>query len=147
MNKSLKIVLIAVGIFVLVSSVFFIITSSISTPVTMNLYMPKDSSTIKYSNYKAKLTLVLLNNENVFGYYGNNIQNGRNMSVSDADKLIKDGITMFSLDSLFVSIKPSKEASYKSTVDILDLMTINNVQKYSMSEMDNTEKELLKIKD
>lgn len=151
MNKHLKLVLIFAGLFILASSIFFIITATTSKPVSINLYMPKDnendSTANKYLNYKSKLTLVLLKNDNLFGYYGENISDGKNVPVSNADQLIKDGIVMYSIDSLYINIKPAKEASYKSTVDILDLMALNSVKNYSMSDVGITEKEFLKIKE
>ncbi len=52
---------------------------------------------------------------------------------------------MFSKDSLVIVIKPANEASYKATVDILDQMTINHIEKYSMTDLNKKEKEFLKI--
>jgi hypothetical protein len=59
--------------------------------------------------------------------------------------MITDGWKIFSKDSLLVMIKPTKEASYKATVDILDLMAINSIKKYSMTDLNKQEKEFLKI--
>lgn len=43
-----------------------------------------------------------------------------------------------------VIIKPDAEATYKNTVDILDEMTINNVKRFAMVKIADTEKELIK---
>jgi hypothetical protein len=59
--------------------------------------------------------------------------------------LIADGWKMFSKDSLVVVIKPSEKATYKATIDILDQMTINHIEKYSMTDINKQEKELLKL--
>ncbi len=49
------------------------------------------------------------------------------------------------LDQDFVVvIKPDEEATYKNTVDILDEMTINDVKRYAMVKISDTEKELIK---
>jgi len=113
----------------------------------MTLVIPKDSekdSVDKYSEVKTKLTLILLKDEKVFGYYGDFMKGGRLVSNSETDKLIEDGWKMFSKDSLVVVIKPAKEASYKSTVYILDQMAINHIEKYSMTDLNKQEKEFLK---
>lgn len=43
-----------------------------------------------------------------------------------------------------VVIKPNAEATYKNTVDILDEMTINNVKRFAIVKISDTEQELLK---
>jgi hypothetical protein len=108
--------------------------------------MPKDSekdNTDKYDSVKTKLTLILLKDDKVFGYYGDFIKGGRSVSNSETDKLIEDGFKMFSKDSLVVVIKPTEEASYKATVDILDKMAINDIKKYSMIDVSKEEKEFI----
>jgi len=110
--------------------------------------MPKDSendTVDKYGNVRTKLTLILLKDDKVYGYYGDLIKSGRSVSNSETDKLIEDGRKMFSKDSLVVVIKPAEEASYKATIDILDKMAINKIEKYSMTDLNKQEKEFLKI--
>lgn len=43
-----------------------------------------------------------------------------------------------------VVIKPTEEATYKNTVDILDEMTINAVKRFAMVKISDTERELVK---
>ena len=148
MKINLRLILLAIAILAIAGIAFFMVTTTQSSPTTLKLYMPKDSEkdTIdKYSNVRTKLTLILLKDDKVFGYYGDLIKGGRSVSANDTDKLIADGFKMFSKDSLVVVIKPSKEASYKATVDILDQMTINHIEKYSMTDPNKQEKEFLKI--
>jgi hypothetical protein len=42
-----------------------------------------------------------------------------------------------------VVIKPNEEATYKNTVDILDEMTINNVRRFAMVKIADSEKQLI----
>ena len=126
---------------------FFMFTATVSSPTTLKLYMPKDSekdSIDQYSKLRTKLTLILLKDDKVFGYYGDFIKDGRSVLISETDKLIEDGWKMFSKDSLVVIIKPTETASYKETVDILDQMTKNHIEKYSMTDLNKQEKEFLK---
>ena len=148
MKIRLVLILLIIGVVAIACVGFFMFTSTLSSPTTMTLYMPKDSETDsgdKYSGVKTKLTLILLKDEKVFGYYGDFINGGRSVSLDETDKLIADGWKMFSKDSMVVVIKPSGKASYKATVDMLDQMTINHIEKYSMADLNKQEKEFLKI--
>ena len=139
--KLLVIIIIAV---VAISAVFFIFTSTISSPTVMKLDIPRDENGVsKYQNSNSKLTLVLLKNDMVFGYFGNDINNGTGLEIKEARKIIAQGVQKFTRDSLIVIIKPSEEATYKNSVDILDEMTINKISRYEMVDLTKEEKEFL----
>ena len=139
--RSLVIILIAV---VVISAVFFIFTSTLSSPTVMELNMPRDENGVSnYQNSNSKLTLVLLKNDMVFGYFGNDINNGTGLEIKEARKIIAQGVQKFTRDSLIVIIKPSKEATYKNSVDVLDEMTINKISRYEMVDLTKEEKEFL----
>ena len=148
MKIRLVLILLIIGVVAMACVGFFMFTSTESSPTTMKFYIPRDSETDsadKFSGVKTKLTLILLKDEKVFGYYGNFINEGRSVSLDETDKLIADGWKMFSKDSLVVVIKPSGKASYKATVDILDKMSKNKIEKYSITDINKKEKEFLKI--
>ena len=150
MKIRLGLILLIIAILAMAWIGFYMFTTTLSSPTTMELYMPKDSekdSADKYSEVKTKLTLILLKDYKVFGYYGDFMKDGRAGSVNEADQLIADGWKMFSKDSLVIVIKPSNTASYQETVDILDKMSINKIEKYSMTDLNKQEKEFLKIAD
>jgi len=150
MRISFRLILLIIAILGIACIGFFMFTATVSSPTTLKLYMPKDSEkdTIdQYNNVRTKLTLILLKDDKVFGYYGDSIKRGRSVSGNDTDKLIADGFKMFSKDSLIVVIKPTKEASYKATVDMLDQMTKNHIEKYSMTDLNKQEKEFLKTEE
>ena len=139
--RSLVIILIAV---VVISAVFFIFTSTLSSPTVMELNMPKDENGISnYQTSNSKLTLVLLKNDMIFGYFGNDIINGSSLEIKEVRKIIAQGVQKFTRDSLIVIIKPSKEATYKNSVDVLDEMTINKISRYEMIDLSKEEKEFL----
>lgn len=46
-------------------------------------------------------------------------------------------------EDFVVVIKPNEEATYKNTVDILDEMTINQVRRFAMVKIADTEKQLI----
>ena len=148
MKIRLGIILLIIGILAIACIGYFMFTSTMSSPTSMTLYLPKDlekDSVDQYSGVKTKLTLILLKDDKVFGYYGDFIKNGRSVPVIEAGELITDGWKMFSKDSLVIVIKPANDASYKATVDILDQMAINQIEKYSMTDLNRQEKEFLKM--
>ena len=142
MKIRLGLILLIIAILAIACIAFFMFTATQSSPTTLKLYMPKDSID-QYSNIRTKLTLILLNGNRVFGYYGDFIKDGRSVLISETDKLIEDGWKMFSKDSLVVVIKPTENASYKETVDMLDQMTINKIEKYTMADLSKEEKEFI----
>ena len=139
--RSLAIIIIAL---VVISTAFFMITTTQSSPTTMKLYMPKDENGVSnYQNSNSKLTLVLLKNDMIFGYFGNDINNGSSLEIKEARNIIDQGVQKFTRDSLIVVIKPSNEATYKNSVDILDEMSINKIIRYEMVDLTENEKEFL----
>ena len=142
-------ILVIIGILAIACVGFFMFTmfTTVSSPTTMKLFMTKDSakdSADQYTGVKTKLTLILLKADKVFGYYGDSLKGGRSVPLDETDKLIADGWQLFSRDSLIVLIKPSEEASYKATVDILDKMSIHKIEKFSMTDLNKQEREFLK---
>ncbi len=141
---------------------FFIFTSTMSTPTTMALNMPKDEKDPEKQNQaKASGALTLMpGKDNVVYYYeGELAPDGSNFKVTNFKGLrevvinkrknvIQYGRSQGYRDSLdrdlVVVIKPTEDATYKNTVDMLDEMTINGVRRYAL--VDIAPAELLYIK-
>jgi hypothetical protein len=148
MKMRLSIILLIIGVLAVAYSGYFKFITTLSSPTNMELFMPRDSekdSVDRFNYTKKKLTLILLKDEKVFGYYGDLINSGKIVSSDKTSELINDGWKMFSKDSLVVIIKPTEKATYKQTVDMLDKMSKNHIEKYSMGDLDKKEKEFLKI--
>jgi len=153
---------------------FFIFTTTMQTPSTMKLNMPKDTKKEEEQN-KAKasgaLTIMLGKDNHVFYYEGELKGDASNFKSSNfkeiRDIIInkrKDVISRYVRDpdceakaqkegkkisdcaeqDFVVIIKPNAEATFKNTVDILDEMTINGVRRYAMIDITATEEELIK---
>jgi biopolymer transport protein ExbD len=132
---------------------FFIFTSTMSSPASMDLFMPKDTEKDEELN-KAKesgaLTIMLGKNDNVFYYEGQLAPDGSNFKSTsfDPEKGIRQVIInkkrTTSADDMVVVIKPTPEATYKNTVDILDEMTINEVKRFALVDVADSELELVK---
>jgi len=131
---------------------FFIFTSTMSTPTTLDLYMPKDTNKDEELN-KAKesgaLTIMLGKDNNVYYYEGQlSVDEASNNFKSTNFKGIRDVIIdkkqRTPAEDLVIVIKPNEEATYKNTVDILDEMTINQVKRFALVDILDIENELIK---
>lgn len=142
---------------------FFIFTTTMSTPATMKLFMPKDEKDdTKKTEIKESgaLTIMLGKNNGIYYYEGFLKEDGSNFK-SSTYKEIRDviinkkkavmengrrlGQPKDTLDKdLVVVIKPNPEATYKNTVDILDEMTINQVHRFALIDITSDENMLIK---
>ncbi|MDB5207958.1 MAG: biopolymer transporter ExbD [Flavisolibacter sp.] len=143
---------------------FFIFTTTMSTPNTTRLIMPKDEKDPeKQTEVKQSgaLTILMAKDNNLYYYEGQMEGDGSNFK-SSTYKEIRDviqkkkkdvmllgrglGYNADSTDKDFVVvIKPNSDATYKNTVDILDEMTINNVQRFALIDITDTEMEAIKL--
>lgn len=153
---------------------FFIFTATMSSPVGMDLNMPKDTNKDEEQT-KAKqsgaLTVMLGKDNNVYYYEGELAPDGSNFKQTTfkgiRDEIIrkrkeviaaytgnaaceekarekgKDPRKSCEDEDFIVVIKPTANATYKNTVDILDEMTINNVRRFAMVKIADTERELV----
>ena len=160
---------------------FFIFTTTMTTPTTLDLNMPKDIKDEK-DQTEAKesgvLTIMLGKADQVYYYEGKlEVAEGKNNFKSTTFKGIRDIIINKKKDVIsrhvhdetckktqdrakdkedpdwekacadrdfIVIIKPSEDATYKNTVDILDEMTINQARTYAMVKILKEEVELIK---
>lgn len=152
---------------------FFIFTSTMSTPSTLALNMPKDEKDPEKQN-EAKasgaLTLILAADNQVYYYEGelapdasnfesSNFKEIRDVIINRKKQVVanhahnsqceeirarNNGDPKSCLDrDLVVVIKPTEEATYKNTVDMLDEMTINVVKRFAIVDVLDVEKELV----
>jgi biopolymer transport protein ExbD len=131
---------------------FFIFTSTMSTPATMDLFMPKDTEKPEEQN-KAKesgaLTVMLSKDNHVYYYEGQLAPDASNFQSTNFDpqngirKVIMNKKRSTSAEDLVIVIKPGKEATYKNTVDILDEMTINEVKRFALVDISPVEEQLI----
>lgn len=160
---------------------FFIFTTTMNTPTTVNLNMPKDTEKeeeLTEAKQSGALTIMLGKDNHVYYYEGQLEANGSNFKSSTykdirtviinkkkdvisryvtdpaceakaRDKAIKQNIK--DLDpvkecqdqDLVVVIKPTNDATYKNTVDILDEMMINQVDRYAIVKITDNEVTLI----
>jgi biopolymer transport protein ExbD len=126
---------------------FFVLTSTLSKPQTMEITMPekpKPDDVRPEVNEKKVLTLVLGENDKVYWYVGIT-----NPEVKRVD-FSKDGIRKILMEKnseireMIVLIKALDASKYKNMVDILDEMTICNIKRYAIVDVTSVDKELVK---
>lgn len=125
---------------------FFIFTTTMSQPTSMNLAMPKDTDKpdeINKVKESGSLTLMLGKGNVVYYYFGNDPATMQTTGYKDLRKIILDKKKSTPVDDLFIIIKPDKDASYKNAVDVLDEMSIDDISRYAM--VDPTPDEYSKI--
>ena len=132
---------------------FFIFTATMSTPTTLDLFMPKDTKKDEELN-KAKesgaLTILLAKDNQVFYYNGQLAVDASNFQSSSFNpekgirKIIIDKKRSTPVDDLVIVIKPNEESTYKNAVDILDEMTINQIKRFALVDILPVENELIK---
>jgi biopolymer transport protein ExbD len=153
---------------------FFIFTTTMSTPNTMALNVPKkvqdekDQLDIKASN---AMSILLGKSRGIYYYFGQLEPDGSNFlssTFNDIRKVIADkrkevmsrhihepsceeiwaknnGDKNSCKDKDFVVvIKPNTEATYASTIDVLDEMAINGVKAFAVVDIGPGENDLIK---
>ena len=114
---------------------FFIFTTTLAEPTSMNLAMPKDTKDPNLENKvkeSGSLTLMLGKGNVIYYYFGNDPTKMQTTGYKDVRKIILDKKKNTPADDLYIIIKPDKDATYKNAVDVLDEMTINDIRRYSM---------------
>lgn len=128
---------------------FFIFTTTMSQPTAMRLNLPKDTEKPEEQN-KAKesgaLTLMMSKNDVVYYYEGMLAPDGSNFKTTtfkEVREVILTKKKSTDPDDFVVVIKPTKDCTYKNTVDILDEMTINDVKRYALVDIAEAEQMLI----
>lgn len=140
---------------------FFVITAELTRPTVMNFYMPKDDGLMPLGELNA-LT-VLVDNKKIFCYHGKwedairieGIVQTNFSGNNSLRKIIKNKqlqLDVIAKDKegrkgLMLLIKPGRNASYKSIIDVLDEITICMVKKYALVHLSDDEATWLEKKD
>lgn len=132
---------------------FFVITTELSKPTSMDLFMPKDGPTSDLGDSYA-LSVILCGDKNYY-YEGewNKAFNENKVFPATTSQLRRiiiqkqqrlDEIKTFKegRNGLMLLIKPAKSTSYKNVVDVLDEAAINQVKKYAIIKLTDEEKKL-----
>lgn len=100
----------------------------------MHLTLPSSGSEDAYKKQPNDqlYTVVLQGKQKVSAYYEN--KPPENFSISELGEKLKLGKNTYK-NNLVVIIKPSKATEYRELVDVLDMMKVYNILKYSLEEL------------
>lgn len=124
---------------------FFVVTTELTRPTTLDLAVPKDGSPTPVAE-SVSLTIVVDDQDKIY-YYEGDVEDAMSSNQIHATDYSPSGLRSIitqkqnRLDSegkaredLMVIIRPAEGASYKNVVDILDEMTITQVKKYTLAK-------------
>jgi len=116
---------------------FFIFTTTMSRPTTMKLILPKDVPDKDRMLAKASDVITVLpgKNDRVYFYEGDDptklqVSNFQGIRSVLLDKKRRTDPVFFQ-----VIVKPTPDATYKNTVDILDEMTIDAITHFALVDV------------
>ncbi|WP_295120471.1 biopolymer transporter ExbD [uncultured Chitinophaga sp.] len=142
---------------------FFMLTTTMAKPKTMDLIMPKDTEKVEEQNKVKESTAltILLGKKNQVYYYEGLAQDPNASASPDFFKATtfanKDGIRDVIIkkrdevarlrnakgqpEDVVIMIKADDQAVYQNFVDILDEMAINRIQKYATVDITDQDKQ------
>ena len=124
----------------------FIFTTTMSQPTAMRLYLPKDVDKPEEQNKvkeSAVLTLMLGKQDQVYYYEGidpTKLQASNFKAIRD---IIIHKKRRTDPKDFVVVLKPTQDATYKNTVNILDEMKIDDVSRFAMVDITPAEYDLV----
>lgn len=128
---------------------FFMFTTNFSKPNILDLGLPQKAETPMpvQIDFKNQLTFVIDENDQIY-YYQQDI---KRLKATDIKRTTLEGLTISHLIKDFKSkapkpeiftviIKPTENSNYKNFVDMLDNLSINQNERYGISELNPVEK-------
>jgi len=128
---------------------FFMLTTTLAKPVTMQLNMPDKTDTKETSPVKLSETLTVCPDANKVYYYqgipteAGTVMQVTNYSETGIRKVIADLKAKVG-NNFTIVIKPTKKAKYRNMIDMLDECAITNNKRYALLEIDPDTEALIK---
>ncbi|MDT8888035.1 ExbD/TolR family protein [Aquirufa regiilacus] len=128
---------------------FFMLTTTLAKPVTMQLNMPDKTDTKETSPVKLSETLTVCPDETKVYYYqgipteAGTVMQVTNYSETGIRKVIADLKAKVGSNFTIV-IKPTKKAKYRNMIDMLDECAITNNKRYALLDIDPDTEALIK---
>ncbi|HXB94425.1 MAG TPA: biopolymer transporter ExbD [Puia sp.] len=121
---------------------FFIFTTTMSQPTAMRLFLPKDVDKPEEQNKlkeSAAFTVMPSKADKIYYYEGLDPSKIQASDFKGIRDLILDKKRRTDPKDFMVIIKPTKDATYKNTVDILDEMTIDDIKRFALVDVSPVE--------
>jgi len=127
---------------------FFIFTTTMSQPTAMRLFLPKDVKNPDEQNKvknSAVITLMLRKNDQIYYYEGDSAATLKATTFKKVRDIVIDKKRRTDPKDFVVIIKPTVDATYKNTINMLDEMTIDGVKRYAMVDISPVEYNFIKL--
>ena len=114
---------------------FFIFTTTVSQPTAMKIFLPKDVDKPEEQNKvkeSAVLTIMLAGGDRIYYYEGSDPVKLQPTNYKAIRDIVLDKKKRTDTADLVIVLKPSKDCTYKNTVNILDEMTIDGIHRYAL---------------
>jgi biopolymer transport protein ExbD len=125
---------------------FFIFTTTMSQPTAMRMFLPKDVKNPDEQNKvknSAVITLLLGKDDKIYYYEGDDPTKMLQTTFKMVRDVVVDKKRRTDPKDFVVVLKPTPDATYKNTVNILDEMTIDEVKRYAMVDISPVEYSLV----
>ena len=146
MKKQVLLIALIAAVLIVVAVRNFVLSTTMSQPTAMKLYLPKETdSALETSKAQPIVSLLLYDGNKLYAYRGKDYANGRTFNTTDSafSKYLLQIKNEVGDSSFVVAIKPDSTASYKNTVNALDVMTINDVKRYAMIDIFDQERKII----
>lgn len=121
---------------------FFIMTSVLTKPFVVKLEMPQEEGDPPPVKAERVLNIILAENDQIYWYVADKSRLERtSFSAGGVRKLLLQKNAQ--IQKMYVLIKPSVGSKYRNVIDILDEMTITQIQRYALVKIDDLDKQLI----
>ena len=127
---------------------FFMLTTSLSEPSEMNIFMPVDTDEPGQVPDDRTMTVCLGTNNQMLWYMGT-VNNPKNLNVTNTSGIRNvflaqmESVKKITGKPLIVLVKPGEKSKFIDLVDILDELAIVKVQVYAIVDITSQDKEML----
>ena len=121
---------------------FFICTTALSKPTAMRLILPADGNP-SVTKLSSVITLLLGKNNSIYYYEGADPAKGKTVDQRSIRSILLDKKYRTDTAWFEVILKPSTDATYGNTVNILDEMKIDAINHFVLTDITPYEYQLM----
>lgn len=122
---------------------FFIFTTALTKPTAMRLILPADGPP-SHTGASSVLTLLLGKNSTIFYYEGADPATAKTTDFRNIRSILLDKKRRTDTAWFQVILKPSANATYGNTVNILDEMKIDDIHHYVLTDISTAESQIMR---
>jgi biopolymer transport protein ExbD len=128
---------------------FFIFTTTMTQPRTMKLILPKDVNDRDRQQVGISdvLTIMLGKNDKVYYYERDDPEKLKTANFNGIRDVILDKKRRADPAYFEIILKPSQEATYRNTVDVLDEMAIDAIRHFALVDISQEEYTIMRSKE